>query len=96
MSVKDSAGAPYRHLQIHRIIAEVDLDWEHGHRSERDAAGKQEEEDQTADEDAQRHGDKHVQLPEIKNNPEQLVVSHSHMCISMDLSRMCFLQSILT
>lgn len=56
----------YRHLQVHGIVAEVHHDRQHGHRSERDTAGKEEEEDQTADEEAEHHGDEHIQLPEIK------------------------------
>lgn len=86
VSIIDSAGVTYRHLQINRIIAEVDHDWQHGHRRDCDAAGKQEEEDQTADEETQRHGDKHIQLPEIeKQNKENqknwlchTVSTHAH------------------
>lgn len=44
-------------MQIDRILAEVDHDRQHGHGGDRDAAGKQEEEDQAADQETQRHGD---------------------------------------
>lgn len=56
-------------LQIHRIRVEVDRDRQHGHGGERDAAGEQEEEDQAADQETQRHGDEHIQLPGVTHTP---------------------------
>lgn len=67
----------YRDIHADVVRGEVNHHWLHRNRGEGDAPREEEEQDQAANEEAQHHGQKHVQLPE----------THMLQCTKSSISR---------
>lgn len=74
----------YCDLHFNCIWGEVDHDWQHRRRRQGDTPRKEKEEDQTAKKETHRHGDAHVQFPEMQY--KQIVWIKWHVATSTNIS----------